>query len=161
MRLTSVVGIVAPVGLGWAMWTGSRSTGSVALVEVTGVDPGGRIPSPSAMSRSRVPASGQRQGEPARAGRAGRHGVLALQQAIGNRAVAQTLARKPAAATTVQVGKLKIPVSGGNIAEWAAKQVPDTLDVSSSKGRHSAELERMSKERTKIPSLTLTVPVTG
>ena len=47
-------------------------------------------------------------------------------------------------------------VAGGNIAAWAAGEVPEALEVTSEKGRHSAELERLSKER-RIKSLTLTV----
>jgi hypothetical protein len=86
--------------------------------------------------------------------------VLALQQLAGNRAVGQMLARKASAASgqpTVQIGKLAIEVAGGNIAAWAAKEVPDALEVTSQKGPHSAELEGLSKERTQIGSLTLTV----
>jgi hypothetical protein len=113
------------------------------------------------MLHAREPAPGQRPEGPGRADRPARHGVLALQQAAGNRAVGQALARKATATNTVQIGKLKITVTGGNIAEWAAGKVPDFLDVSSEKGRHSGELEALSKERTKVPSLKLTVPVPG
>lgn len=83
--------------------------------------------------------------------------VLALQQAVGNRAVGQMLARKASKNPTIQIGKLAIEVAGGNIAAWAASEVPEALDVTSQKGRHSAELERLSKERTRIKSLMLTV----
>ena len=86
--------------------------------------------------------------------------VLALQQAAGNRAVGQMLARKASSASehpTIQIGKLAIEVAGGNIAAWAGGDVPDALNVTSQKGPHSAELERMSKERTKVSLLTLTV----
>ena len=48
-------------------------------------------------------------------------------------------------------------VHRGNVAAWAANKVPEALEVTSQKGRHSAELERLSKERTRIKSLTLTV----
>jgi hypothetical protein len=48
-------------------------------------------------------------------------------------------------------------VAGGNIAAWAAGEVPDALEVTSQKARHSAELERLSNDRTRIKSLTLTV----
>ena len=67
------------------------------------------------------------------------------------------LARKSSKNPTIQIGKLAIEVAGGNIAAWAASEVPEALDVTSEKGRHSAELERLSKERTRIKSLTLTV----
>jgi hypothetical protein len=70
------------------------------------------------------------------------------------------LARKPSKKPTIQIGKLAIEVAGGNIAAWAASkgsEVPETLEVTSEKGRHSAELERLFKDRTRIKSLTLTV----
>jgi hypothetical protein len=85
--------------------------------------------------------------------------VLALQQAAGNRAVGEMLARSPGGtAPTVKIGKTTIEVSGGNIATWAAGgDVPDALEVTSQKGKHSAELQRLFKDRTRIPKLTLTV----
>jgi hypothetical protein len=86
------------------------------------------------------------------------HPVLELQQAAGNRAVGQLLARKPSTVPTVKIGKFTIQVADGNIAKWAANDVPDTLDVTSQKGKHSAELERLAKDRTRIKVLTLTVP---
>ena len=67
------------------------------------------------------------------------------------------LARKASPKPTIRIGKTAIEVAGGNIAAWAAGEVPEALDVTSQKGRHSAELERLSKERTRIKSLTLTV----
>jgi hypothetical protein len=67
------------------------------------------------------------------------------------------LARKPSKNPTIQIGKLAIEVAGGNIAAWAAGEVPEALEVTSQKGRHSAELERLAKDRTRIKSLTLTV----
>jgi hypothetical protein len=94
---------------------------------------------------------------PARPGRRANHPVLALQQAVGNQAVGQMLARKSSKNPTVKVGKHTIEVAGGNIAAWAAGEVPEALEVTSETGRHSAELERLSKERTRIKSLTLTV----
>jgi len=110
------------------------------------------------MSRDRVLARGHRSEETsARPGRRANNPVLALQQAVGNRAVGQMLARKSSKNPTIQIGKLAIEVAGGNIAAWAAGEVPEALEVNSEKGRHSAELERLSKERTRIKSLTLTV----
>ena len=116
----------------------------------------------SDMSRDRERAPGHRLDDTS--GGAGRHvdnPVLALQQAVGNRAVGRMIARKASSASqgpTVQIGKLRIEVAGGNIAAWAAGgDVPDALSVTSQKGPHSTELGRMSKERTKVSSLTLTV----
>ena len=85
--------------------------------------------------------------------------VLRLQGSIGNRAVGQVLARAPAEKNrgTVKVGKLPmIKIIGGNSDLWAAMKVPDTLDVVSEKGKHSAALEKLSNDRTKIPSVKLT-----
>ena len=113
------------------------------------------------MSRDRELVPGHRfEDTSARPGRRADNPVLALQQAAGNRAVSQMLARKASSASkspTVQIGKLTIEVAGGNIAAWAASEVPDALEVTSQKGHHSAELEHLSKERTRINSLTLTV----
>ena len=85
------------------------------------------------------------------------HPVLALQQSVGNRAVSQLLARKSSKKPTVQIGKLTIEVAGGNLGAWAANEVPEALEVTSQKGRHSTELERLSKDGTRIKSLTLTI----
>jgi hypothetical protein len=98
------------------------------------------------------------KGASARPARRANHPVLALQQAVGNRAVSQMLARKSSKNPTIQIGKLAIEVAGGNIAAWAAGgDPPEVLEVTSQKGRHSAELEGLSKERTRIKSLTLKV----
>jgi hypothetical protein len=91
------------------------------------------------------------------------HPVLALQRAAGNRAVGRVLARKESgdASPTVKIGKATIPVSGGNLAAWTAKDVPDVLSVTSATGDHSAELEALSKDGKRIPMITLTVPQAG
>jgi hypothetical protein len=112
------------------------------------------------MSRDRERAPSHLEDTPARPGRRTNHPVLGLQQAAGNRAVGRLLARETSPASkgpTIRIGSLAIEVAGGNIAAWAAGEVPDALDVTSQKGRHSAELERLSKEHTRIGSLTLTV----
>jgi len=110
------------------------------------------------MYRDRELAPGHRsQGTSGRPGPHAKNPVLALHQAVGNRAFGQMLARKSSKNPTIQIGKLAIEVAGGNIAAWAAGEVPEALEVTSQKGRHSAELERLSKERTRTKSLTLTV----
>jgi hypothetical protein len=110
------------------------------------------------MRRAREVAPSHRlQDVSARPFRRANHPVLVLQQAVGNRAVGQMLARKAAKNPTIRIGKLAIEVAGGNIAAWAAGEVPDALEITSQKGRHSAELERLSKDRTRVKSLTLTV----
>jgi hypothetical protein len=76
--------------------------------------------------------------------------VLTLQRAIGNRAVGQLLARTPRATGTVQIaGVGEIKVKGGNLEEWAGNAAPDTVEVTSEKGKHSAKLEKLSTERTR------------
>ena len=78
------------------------------------------------------------------------HPVLALQRSIGNRAVVQVLARAPVRTGTVQIDAVgEIKVKGGNLEEWAGKGAPDTVEVTSEKGKHSAKLERMSNARTR------------
>jgi hypothetical protein len=88
--------------------------------------------------------------------------ALRLQGAIGNRALGQVLARKPASAPsqgTVQIGKLPaITIVGGNAGEWAAKKDPDALEISSKKGKHSAELEKLASARTRVATLKVVVP---
>lgn len=79
--------------------------------------------------------------------------VLALQRAAGNRAVAGLLARAPAAkgATgTVEIAAVgAIKVSGGNLEEWTGKGAPDTVELTSEPGKHSARLEKLATARTK------------
>jgi hypothetical protein len=78
------------------------------------------------------------------------HPILALQRAIGNHAVAQVLARTPATTGTVQIhGVGGIKVTGGNLEDWVGKEAPDTVDVTSHKGKHSAGLEKLSTAHTK------------
>ena len=98
--------------------------------------------------------------EPARPDRRADERILALQQAVGNQAVGRALARKPSSeskSATIALGKVAIEVAGGNVAAWASGDVPDVLEVTSKTGPHSVELEHMSKERTRIKSLTLTI----
>ena len=76
--------------------------------------------------------------------------VLALQRSIGNRAVAQVLARATVRTGTVQVGGVgEIKVKGGNLDEWTGKDTPDTVDVTSAKGKHSAKLQKLSDAGTR------------
>ena len=113
------------------------------------------------MYRDRERAARPRsKGTSARPSRSTSEPVLSLQEAVGNRAFGQILARDKAKARkpTVKIGKHSIEVAG-NTAEWlAAKDAPESLDVTSQKGKHSAELARLFKEGTKIKLLTLTVP---
>lgn len=76
--------------------------------------------------------------------------VLALQRSIGNRAVGQVLARTAVPSGTVHIGALgDIKVKGGNLDDWTGQESPNTVDVSSKKGRHSAKLERLSNAGTR------------
>jgi hypothetical protein len=114
---------------------------------------------PRARNRSSDAAHASADAPPAR--RSGGP-VLRLQGKIGNRATGQVLARDTATKGqgTVQVGKLPvIKITGGNAREWAAKKDPNTLEITSEKGKHSAQLERLSKDKSKIPSLKVTTPM--
>jgi len=78
------------------------------------------------------------------------HPVLALQRSIGNRAVTQMLARAPATSGTVHIhGVGEIKVKGGNLEDWTAGEAPDTVTVTSHKGRQSAKLEQLAQAGTK------------
>lgn len=76
--------------------------------------------------------------------------VLALQRSIGNRAVVQMLAREPLRTGTAQIGGVgKIKVKGGNLEEWAGTAVLNTVELTSTKGRHSSKLGKLSKAGTR------------
>jgi len=81
------------------------------------------------------------------------HPVLELQRSAGNAAVARILARAPAAngATgSVHIGGIgEIKVHGGNLEEWAGTGAPDTVEVASEQGKHSAKLEKLATARTR------------
>ena len=76
--------------------------------------------------------------------------VLALQRWIGNRGVGQVLARTPVTRGTVEIGGVgNIKVTGGNLEDWAGKGAPDTVEVTSEKGKHSTKLEKLATARTR------------
>ena len=85
--------------------------------------------------------------------------VLALQQAIGNRGTADVLAReqdknRPSFEHSVKIGKLgPIEITGGNVADWAAKKDPDGLKVISVNGKHSDELKRLFDSKARIDTV--------
>jgi hypothetical protein len=92
--------------------------------------------------------------------RRGAHPVLALQRLIGNRGTTQLLARqkknKGTFANSVKFGKLApIEIKGGNVADWVAKKDPENLVLTTTKGKHSDELKRMSDSRERIDTLTV------
>jgi hypothetical protein len=97
-------------------------------------------------------------------GPAARHSanpLLGLQRHVGNRATGQLLARTPAIKDngSVHIGKLPaIKIVGGNAGDWTKNQ-PSTLEITSTKGRHSAALERLSRDGSKIPTLKVTTPI--
>ena len=85
--------------------------------------------------------------------------VLALQRSIGNRAVGQVLARDPARTGTVKVpGVGEVKVKGGNLEDWAGTATLDTVEVTSQKGKHSAKLEKLSKDRTRADITVMIAP---
>ena len=87
--------------------------------------------------------------------------VLALQQTIGNQGTARLLARdkdkdknRPSFEHSVKIGKLgPIEITGGNVADWAAKKDPDGLKVVSVNGKHSAELKRLFDTKARIDTI--------
>jgi hypothetical protein len=85
------------------------------------------------------------------------HPVLALQRLIGNRGTVQVLARdknRPSFEHSVKIGKLgPIEIKGGNIGDWIAKKDPESLVVTSTKGKHSDELKRMSDSKDRIDTI--------
>jgi hypothetical protein len=90
------------------------------------------------------------------------HPVLQLQGQIGNRATGQVLARSPATKDYGRVKIDKLPVIkivDGNTDDWAAKKDPPTLEITSEKGTHSAKLEKLSKDKSRIPTLKVTTPM--
>ena len=88
--------------------------------------------------------------------------VLALQRAIGNRAVAAVLARTPTRTATVEIaGVGSIKVSGGNLDEWAGTAVLDTVEVTSKKGKHSAKLEKLANARTRTTVKVMIAPASA
>jgi hypothetical protein len=83
--------------------------------------------------------------------------VLALQRSIGNRAVARVVAGDPVATGSVHIGGVgEIKVKGGNLSAWAGKETPDTVDVTSVRGKHSAKLEKLSGAGTRT-DITVTI----
>ena len=86
-------------------------------------------------------------------------GVLALQQAIGNRGTAEFLARekdknRPSFEHSVKIGKLgPIEIKGGNVADWAAKKDGNGLTVISTGGKHSKELKRLFDGKARIDKI--------
>jgi hypothetical protein len=88
--------------------------------------------------------------------------VLRLQRAAGNRATTRILARDEAKTDygTVQIPKVPaIKLTGGNALDWAAKKDVDKLELISEKAKHSDALEKLAKDRTRIPSLKVTTPM--
>jgi len=85
--------------------------------------------------------------------------VLALQRSIGNHGTARVLARedkknRPSFPHSVKIGKLgPIEITGGNIADWAAKKTPDDLKVISAKGSHSDQLKHLFESKARIETV--------
>ena len=61
---------------------------------------------------------------------------------------------RPSFEHSVKIGKLgPIEITGGNIAEWAAKKDPDDLKVISPKGAHSDELKHLFESKARIDTV--------
>jgi hypothetical protein len=104
----------------------------------------------------RSSAPGRTRSHPAHRPR-GVHPVLALQRLIGNRATVQVLARKGGKGTfehSVKIGKLgPIEIKGGNLGDWVEKKDPEDLVVTTTKGKHSDDLKRMSEGKERIDTI--------
>jgi hypothetical protein len=86
--------------------------------------------------------------------------VLALQRALGNRGTTRVLARQGGAGrgtfeNSVRIGKLgPIEITESNIADWIGKKADvDDLIVTTVKGKHSDELQRMSDSKARIDNI--------
>ena len=54
----------------------------------------------------------------------------------------------------MKLGKLgRLEVTGGNVAEWAAKKDPDGLKLVTPSGKHSKELKRLYESKVKIETI--------
>ena len=85
--------------------------------------------------------------------------VIALQRSIGNRAVTQMLARTPTRKGSVEIrGVGTIKVEAGNLEAWAGKETPESVDVTSKTGKHSAKLEKLATERTRTDVMVTITP---
>jgi hypothetical protein len=134
-------------------------------------DPQHGLPGPAArLKYGRTDAMAQRDhdrsGQPGQARshtaspRRGASPILALQHAIGNRGTTRVLARQAGSGRgtfehSVRIGKLgPIEITESNIAEWTGgKGGADELVVTTVKGKHSDELNRMADGKTRIDSL--------
>jgi hypothetical protein len=126
-----------------------------------------RLPQPmSQRDHDRSSDSRQARSHPALARRSA-NPVLALQRALGNRGTTEVLARKrdPGAGTfenSVKIGQLgPIEITESNIGAWIGKKADaDDLLVTTVKGKHSDELNRMSDSRSRIDDIEVS-SVTG
>jgi hypothetical protein len=79
--------------------------------------------------------------------------LLELQRTAGNAAVARMLARdatEKGATGSAHIGGVgDIKVSGGNLQDWIGKGAPDTVELASEPGKHSAKLEKLATARTR------------
>src|SRR5688500_5343632 len=68
--------------------------------------------------------------------------------------------RAPAAkctTATIRIGGVgAIEARGGNLEEWTGKGAPDSVEVSSEKGNHSGEREKLATTRT-MTDVTVTI----
>ncbi len=113
----------------------------------------GRLKAMYQRDHHRRSASGQTRYLPRRSA----HPVLALQRLIGNRGTIRVLARdknRAAFEHSIKIGKLgPIEIKGGNVADWVAGKVPDSLVLTTTKGKHSGELKKLSDARTRLDTV--------
>src|SRR3954469_2722648 len=90
------------------------------------------------------------------------HPVLALQRLIGNRGTVRVLARKGKGKggtfpNSVQIGKSgPIEITAGNLGDWLAKKDPETLTLTTTKGKHSDEPKRRAESKEPIEKVVVT-----
>jgi hypothetical protein len=99
---------------------------------------------------------------PAAPARRSANPVLALQRAIGNRGTAQALARKKGDKNkasfehSVWFGAHgPIEIKDSNIPAWMGKDFPDDLVLTTTMGKHSEDLKRMSEGRARVETITV------
>lgn len=92
--------------------------------------------------------------------RRGASPVLGLQRTLGNRGTTRVLARKGSGnfENSVQIGKLgPIEITESNVADWiAGKASAEDLVATTTKGKHSDELQRMADSKARVDSIEVT-----
>jgi len=93
--------------------------------------------------------------------------VIALQRLAGNRGTSQLIARERKKnkksgrgnfENSVKLGELPtIEITGGNVGDWVdrKKKIPETLEVTSTTGKHSEKLKGLAEKRTQFDEINV------